>query len=113
MSPTVAWLLLLLAGVFEVVWAVGLKYTDGFTRPVASAVTIAGMIVSVWLLSVALKTIPLGTGYAIWTGVGAVGTAIAGMILFGESRAALRLACIALIVAGIVGLKIFSDSAPS
>lgn len=104
-----AWVLLVLAGAFEIVWAVGLKYTDGFTRPLASGVTIAGMVISVWLLSLALKTIPLGTGYAIWTGIGAVGTAIAGMILFGESRAVIRMVCIAMIVAGIVGLKIFSE----
>ncbi|MBL8524378.1 MAG: quaternary ammonium compound efflux SMR transporter SugE [Betaproteobacteria bacterium] len=108
-----AWVLLILAGAFEIVWAVGLKYTDGFTKPLASTVTIAGMVISVWLLSLALKTIPLGTGYAIWTGIGAVGTAVAGMILFGESRAVIRLVCIAMIVAGIVGLKIFSDASAS
>lgn len=105
-----AWILLILAGVFEVVWAVGLKYTDGFTKPLASTITIGGMVISVWLLSLALKSIPLGTGYAIWTGIGAVGTAIAGMILFGESRTVIRLVCIAMIVAGIVGLKIFSEA---
>jgi quaternary ammonium compound-resistance protein SugE len=106
----VAWYLLVLAGLCEIVWAVGLKYTDGFSKPVASAVTLAFMGASVWLLAEAIKTIPVGTGYAIWTGIGAVGTAIAGMILFGESRAAIRLGCIAMIVAGIVGLKIFSDA---
>ncbi|MCW5592990.1 MAG: quaternary ammonium compound efflux SMR transporter SugE [Betaproteobacteria bacterium] len=105
-SPAFAWGVLLLAGLAEVWWAVGLKYTDGFTRPVPTALTVAGMVVSVWLLAVALRTIPLGTGYAVWTGIGAVGTAVAGMILFGESRDALRLACIALIVAGIAGLKL-------
>jgi quaternary ammonium compound-resistance protein SugE len=109
----VAWVLLILAGVFEIVWAVGLKYTDGFTKPLASGITIAGMVISVWLLSLALKSIPLGTGYAIWTGIGAVGTAIAGMILFGESRAVIRMVCIAMIVAGIIGLKIFSDGSSS
>lgn len=108
-----AWVLLILAGAFEIVWAVGLKYTDGFSKPLASTVTIGGMVISVWLLSLALKTIPLGTGYAIWTGIGAVGTAIAGMILFGESRAVIRLVCIAMIVAGIVGLKIFSEGSAS
>ncbi len=108
-----AWVLLILAGVFEIVWAVGLKYTDGFTKPLASGITIAGMVISVWLLSLALKSIPLGTGYAIWTGIGAVGTAIAGMILFGESRAVIRMVCIAMIVAGIIGLKIFSDGSSS
>mgnify|MGYP000317119308 CR=1 FL=1 len=106
-------MLLILAGAFEIVWAVGLKYTDGFSKPLASTVTIGGMVISVWLLSLALKTIPLGTGYAIWTGIGAVGTAIAGMILFGESRAVIRLVCIAMIVAGIVGLKIFSEGSAS
>ncbi len=105
-SPAFAWGVLLLAGLAEVWWAVGLKYTDGFTRPVPTALTVAGMVVSVWLLAVALRTIPLGTGYAVWTGIGAVGTAVAGMFLFGESRDALRLACIALIVAGIAGLKL-------
>ncbi|HQY47463.1 MAG TPA: quaternary ammonium compound efflux SMR transporter SugE [Usitatibacteraceae bacterium] len=103
-----AWSILLLAGLAEVWWAVGLKYTDGFTRPLPTAITIAGMVVSVWLLAVALRTIPLGTGYAVWTGIGAVGTAIAGMVLFGESRDAARLACIALIVAGIAGLKLLT-----
>jgi quaternary ammonium compound-resistance protein SugE len=109
----VAWVLLVLAGAFEIIWAVGLKYTDGFTKPLASGITIAGMVISVWLLSLALKSIPLGTGYAIWTGIGAVGTAIAGMILFGESRAVIRMVCIAMIVAGIVGLKIFSEGSGS
>ncbi|MBX3673584.1 MAG: quaternary ammonium compound efflux SMR transporter SugE [Burkholderiales bacterium] len=103
-----AWSILLVAGLAEVWWAVGLKYTDGFTRPLPTALTIAGMVVSVWLLAIALRTIPLGTGYAVWTGIGAVGTAIAGMVLFGESRDAARLACIALIVAGIAGLKLLT-----
>ena len=107
-TPALAWSILLLAGLAEVWWAVGLKYTDGFTRLLPTALTIAGMVVSVWLLAVALRTIPLGTGYAVWTGIGAVGTAIAGMVLFGESRDAARLACIALIVAGIAGLKLLT-----
>lgn len=101
-----AWLLLILAGLAEVVWAVGLKYTEGFTKVVPSAITIAFMVVSVWLLAIALRTIPLGTGYAVWVGIGAVGTAIAGMLLFGESKSVARLVCILLIVAGIVGLKL-------
>jgi quaternary ammonium compound-resistance protein SugE len=105
-----AWVTLLLAGLLEVVWAVGLKYADGFSKPVPSAITLAGMVASVWLLSISLKTIPVGTGYAVWTGIGAVGTALCGMWLFGESRSVLRLSCIVLIVAGIVGLKFFSDS---
>ena len=106
-----AWALLLVAGLCEVAWAVGLKYTDGFTRPAPTALVIAAMVASVWLLAIALRTIPLGTGYAVWTGVGAVGTALLGMVLFGESRDAARLACIGLIVAGIVGLKVVTPEA--
>jgi quaternary ammonium compound-resistance protein SugE len=101
-----AWIYLLVAGVFEVAWAIGLKYTDGFTRLWPSVGTIAAMAVSFLLLSQALKTIPIGTGYAVWTGVGAVGTALLGMVLFGESRDAIRLLCMLLIVAGIAGLKL-------
>ncbi|HOI10642.1 MAG TPA: quaternary ammonium compound efflux SMR transporter SugE [Myxococcota bacterium] len=101
-----AWLFLLVAGLFEIVWAVAMKYSAGWTRPWPSVVTIAGMIASVYFLAVALRTIPLGTGYAIWTGIGAVGTAILGVVLFSESLSPARLACIALIVAGIVGLKL-------
>lgn len=103
-----AWLLLLAAGLLEVVWAVGLKYTDGFSRLAPSAITIAAMIGSVWLLAIALKSIPVGTGYAVWTGIGAVGTAILGIVLFNEAATAARLACISLIVAGIFGLKLVS-----
>ena len=106
-----AWALLLVAGLCEVGWAVGLKYTDGFTRPLPTALVVAAMVASVWMLAIALRTIPVGTGYAVWTGVGAVGTAIAGMFLFGESRDAARLACIGLIVAGIVGLKVVTPEA--
>ena len=94
------------AGLSEVGWAVGLKYTEGFTRLVPSMLTIASMVVSLGLLGLALKTLPLGTAYAIWTGIGTIGTALLGIMLFGESASALRLACIALIVAGIVGLKL-------
>jgi quaternary ammonium compound-resistance protein SugE len=104
------WLLLLLAGIFEVVWAIGLKYTVGFTRLVPSAITIAAMIASVWLLALALKSIPVGTGYAVWTGIGVVGTTILGIALFNEAATAARLLCIALIVAGIFGLKLVSAS---
>ena len=103
-----AWVWLTLAGLLEIVWAVGLKYTDGFTRLVPSAITAGAMIASVYFLALAVRTIPIGTGYAVWTGIGAVGVAILGMILFGESRDALRLASIALIVLGIVGLKVLS-----
>lgn len=99
------WTLLLIAGLFEVVWAVGLKYTEGFTRPLASAITIAAMVASVWLLALAVKQIPVGTGYAVWTGIGAVGTAALGIVLFNEPATILRLLCIGLIVAGIAGLK--------
>jgi quaternary ammonium compound-resistance protein SugE len=103
-----AWILLAIAGVFEVGWAIGLKYTEGFTRLWPSVGTIAAMALSLFCLGLALRTLPVGTAYAVWTGIGAVGTAILGMILFGESVAAARLACIGLIVAGIVGLKLFS-----
>ncbi len=104
-----AWTYLLIAGLFEIVWAIGLKYTEGFTKLWASAATITAMIISFFFLSLALKTLPVGTGYAVWTGIGAVGTAILGIILFGESREIARLACIALIVIGIVGLKLTSS----
>ena len=104
-----AWTYLIVAGLFEVVWAVGLKYTDGFTRLWPSVGTLAAMAASVYLLSRALVELPAGTGYAVWTGIGAVGTALVGMVLFGESRAVGRLACIALIVAGIAGLKLLAE----
>jgi quaternary ammonium compound-resistance protein SugE len=106
-----AWALLLVAGLCEVGWAVGLKYTDGFTRPVPTTLVIVAMVASVWMLAIALRTIPVGTGYAVWTGVGAVGTAILGMALFNESREVARLVCIGLIVAGIVGLKVVTPDA--
>jgi quaternary ammonium compound-resistance protein SugE len=101
-----AWLVLFVAGLCEIGWAVGLKYTEGFSRLVPSVLTIGAMVVSMLLLGIALKTLPVGTGYAVWTGIGAVGTAILGIILFGESMEPMRLASIALIVAGIVGLKL-------
>ncbi|MEA1651951.1 quaternary ammonium compound efflux SMR transporter SugE [Nitrospirillum sp. BR 11164] len=101
-----AWLWLLLAGLSEVGWAVGLKYTDGFTRLVPSILTITAMGVSLGLLGLALRALPLGTAYAVWTGIGTLGTVIAGIILFNEPATALRLACIGLIVAGIAGLKL-------
>ena len=102
------WLILTVAGLFEIGWAVGLKYTEGFTRLVPSVLTVACMAVSLGLLGLALKTLPIGTAYAIWTGIGTIGTALLGIVLFGESAGALRLACIALIIAGIVGLKLVS-----
>ena len=102
------WILLVLAGLFEIVWAVGLKYTEGFTRLWPTVGTVAAMIVSFGLLSHVLKTLPIGTAYAIWTGIGAVGTALVGIIVLGESASPARLACIGMIAAGIVGLKLVS-----
>jgi quaternary ammonium compound-resistance protein SugE len=102
------WIVLLLAGLLEVVWAVGLKYTEGFTRLVPSAVTLAAMAGSVVLLGLALRTLPLGTAYAIWTGIGTVGTVIWGIMMLNEPASLARLVCIAMIVAGIAGLKILS-----
>ncbi len=101
-----AWLLLLVAGLLEVGWAIGLKYTEGFTRLLPSVLTLAAMSASVLLLGVAMKTLPVGTSYAVWVGVGAVGTAILGMVLFGEAVNAGRVISLGLIVAGIVGLKL-------
>jgi quaternary ammonium compound-resistance protein SugE len=101
-----AWLLLLIAGLLEVGWAVGLKYTEGFSRLVPSVLTLFSMAASVGMLGLALKTLPIGTAYAVWTGIGAVGTAILGIALFGDPAGFARLACIGLIVAGIVGLKL-------
>lgn len=103
-----AWLLLIIAGLLEVGWAIGLKYTEGFTRVWPSVFTIGAMVLSVVLLGVAMKSLPVGTSYAVWVGVGAVGTAILGMVLFGEPATAGRLASLGLIFAGIVGLKLAS-----
>jgi quaternary ammonium compound-resistance protein SugE len=103
-----SWTYLFIAGLLEIVWAIGLKYTEGFTRLVPSVITIAAMVASVWFLALALRTIPVGTGYAVWTGIGAVGTAILGIVLFAEPATAARLACIGVIVAGILGLKLVS-----
>ena len=104
-----AWILLIFAGLFECGWAIGLKYTEGFTRLTPSVLTVAAMAISFWLLSTAMKTLPVGTAYAVWTGIGAIGVAIMGMILFGESRDIMRIVSLLLIVAGIVGLKIGSS----
>ena len=101
-----SWIILFFAGLFEVGWAVGLKYTEGFTRPLPTALTVAAMLVSLGLLGVAMKEQPLGTANAIWTGVGAVGTVIAGIILFGESAALFRLVSVGLILCGLAGLKL-------
>jgi quaternary ammonium compound-resistance protein SugE len=102
------WIILVLAGLFEIVWAVGLKYTHGFTRLWPSVVTAGGMIVSFWLLALAMKTLPLGTAYAVWVGIGTVGAFVAGIVLFGESASWLRIASVAFIVLGLVGLKLSS-----
>ena len=101
-----AWTLLVVAGLFEVGWAVGLKFTHGFTRLVPSVLTLGSMAASLALLGLALRALPLGTAYAVWTGIGTVGTAALGIVLFQEPATALRLACMALIVAGIVGLRV-------
>ena len=105
-TPSGAWLFLLVAGVLEIVWAIGLKYAEGFTRPWPSLVTLVAAGLSFWFLATAIRVLPVGTAYAVWTGIGAVGTAALGMILFKEPATAARLGCIVLIVAGIVGLKL-------
>lgn len=101
-----AWVVLFVAGLFEVGWAVGLKYTEGFTRLWPTVGAAVSMVLSLGLLGIALRTLPLGTAYAIWTGVGTIGTVILGIVLFGEPASALRLACVGLILAGMVGLKL-------
>ncbi|AHG20683.1 multidrug transporter [Chania multitudinisentens RB-25] len=103
-----AWIILIFAGLLEVVWAVGLKYTHGFTRLTPSLITIAAMVVSMLLLANAMKTLPAGTAYAVWTGIGAVGAAVMGMLLLGESTNIMRILSLCLIVAGILGLKFSS-----
>ena len=103
-----AWINLTVAGILEIAWAISLKYTEGFTRVWPSLCTAVGMLASFYFLAQALKVIPVGTGYAVWTGIGAAGTAILGVILFGESAAPGRIVCIGLIVAGIIGLKLTS-----
>jgi len=102
---TQAWTYLVVAGLFEVGWAIGLKYTEGWSRPVPSVVTLVLLGFSMWFLALAARELPIGTAYAVWTGIGAAGTAVLGMALLGEPRTAWRLACLALIVAGVVGLK--------
>ncbi len=109
-SQTSAWMVLVVAGLLEIVWAIGLKYADGFTRLGPSLVTAVAAGLSFWLLAVAIKVLPVGTAYAAWTGIGAVGAAALGMMLFDEPTTAPRIVCIGLIVAGIVGLKIFGGA---
>jgi quaternary ammonium compound-resistance protein SugE len=106
MTESRAWAYVIIAGLFEVVWAIGLKYSQGFSRPGPSVLTVFAMLVSMWLLAQAIRVLPAGTGYAVWVGIGAVGTAALGIVLLGESRQPLRLVSIALIVIGIVGLKL-------
>ena len=103
------WIVLFIAGLFEVAWAIGLKYSEGFSKPVASVFTIVTMIISMALLSYSVKTLPVGTAYAVWTGIGAVGTAILGIFLFNESREFMRIFFIFLIIVGIVGLRFYSE----
>jgi quaternary ammonium compound-resistance protein SugE len=105
-----AWFILFIAGLLEIGWAVGLKYTHGFTRPIPSLLTLLCVVLSMGLLGLAVRTLPLGTAYAIWTGIGTVGTVILGIYLFGEEVTPARLVCIALIVAGIVGLKLVTSA---
>jgi quaternary ammonium compound-resistance protein SugE len=106
-----AWIILFIAGLFEVGWAVGLKFTEGFTRPIPVVLTGISLVASMGLLGWAVKSLPLGTAYAVWTGVGAVGTAIVGILLFKEPATAGRLVCLALIVSGILGLKLLTPAA--
>lgn len=106
-----AWVYLTIAGLFECAWAIGLKYTHGFTRLWPTVATVAAMIVSFWLLALAMRSIPVGTAYAVWTGIGAVGVGVLGMLLFGESREVLRILCLLAIVAGVVGLRLLSPAA--
>lgn len=103
-----AWVWLIIGGLFECGWAIGLKYTDSFTRLWPSVLTLASMFISVWFLAIAMRDIPVGTAYAVWTGIGAASVAILGMILFGESREIARIICLLLIVSGVIGLKLFS-----
>lgn len=102
------WIYLLIAGLFEVTWAIGLKLSNGFTNAFISTLTVAGMVASFYFLSIALKNIPLGTAYAVWTGIGTVGTVVFGIILFNEPVTFLRIFCILLIISGIIGLKLLS-----
>lgn len=106
MSVSRAWAYIVVAGLLEVVWAIGLKYSDGFSKPVPSAVTLAAMAASMWMLAQALRVLPAGSGYAVWTGIGAVGTAMLGIILLGESRSVPRLLFIGMIIAGIIGVRV-------
>lgn len=105
-----AWVILFVAGLFEIGWAIGLKYTDGFTRLVPTALTAVSLVASMGLLGMAVRSLPIGTAYAVWTGIGAVGTAVLGIVLFREPATAARLVCLGLIVAGILGLKFLTPA---
>ena len=105
-----AWVFLITAGLFECGWAIGLKYADGFSRPIPTLLTILALAISLWTLSIAMKTIPVGTAYAVWTGIGVVGVSVLGMVLFGESRELARLACLAIILGGVIGLNFVTPS---
>jgi quaternary ammonium compound-resistance protein SugE len=108
MTSQAAWAILFVAGLFEVAWAIGLKYTEGFSKPLASSITLLSMGASVWLLAIAMKSLPVGTAYAVWVGIGAVGTVSLGIWLFDEPTDWLRMASVGLIIAGIIGLKLAS-----
>lgn len=103
------WINLLIAGIFEISWAIGMKYTHGFTLPIPSILTVIGMVLSFYFLALALKQLPLGTAYAVWTGIGTIGTVILGIILFKEPVSVMRIFCILLILSGITGLKLISN----
>jgi quaternary ammonium compound-resistance protein SugE len=108
----VAWFYLIVAGLLECVWAIGLKFTQGFTRPLPSVITVAAIIASMWMLGWAVKTLPMGTAYAVWVGIGAVGTVIGGMVFLNEPVSATRIALLGVLVASIVGLKLTASSPP-
>lgn len=108
-SPAQAWILLAIAGLLEIGWAVGMKYTDGFSKPLPSTIVLVVALASFWLLGLAMKVLPVGTAYAVWVGIGAAGAALLGMLLFKEPATAARILCIVLIVAGVLGLKLLHD----
>ena len=109
LTPTTAWVVLIVAGLLETVWAVGMKYTEGFTKPVPTAIVLVVAWASFYLLVIAMRPLPAGTAYAVWTGIGAVGTVVLGIVLFNEPATFARLACVAMIVGGIIGLKLLHD----
>jgi quaternary ammonium compound-resistance protein SugE len=109
LTTTQAWLVLVVAGLLETGWAIGLKYAEGFTRPLPSALTIVALVASMWLLGMAAKTLPIGTAYAVWVGIGAAGAALIGMWLLDEPASAARLGCVLMIVGGVVGLKLLHE----